>query len=631
MTHHRYPATQAVGQEDIAAVGWRDLLAGLESVDWSALWHAFSNAARSAEQEGFLARARVLWLFADACSMRLVPSSSNAPYRPNFVMDGQRSAVPDDFNDDDLNVVEMAAADIDEPWLRSRLADLLWIARRPRRVPNALDAIDAYRQIPLEVDAMVAGGREGWARAIVLARMLRAAAGDRLAQLEHSIVERLQTAASDSRYMGLWLSDLLRENGLGESGREAIAQKLMELAIAFKEAGEIQVSRDYFAAASHWFDACQNYAQSMAALVEEAESWVHEAEARVSESTPSYLMASSNYESAIQTYRRVPREHRLAYKVDERLAELHALQAEAGARSVAEIRSISSPPVNITTLVDSAREAVRGKSLTEALLAFTSLYGGASWADARASAEEKIRRHPLSSMFSSVVMSRDGRVIARRPGVNLGGGSPEEEAEAIRAEAIRDFTLMIGLVIQGKVLPALETILVEGSVAEGDLVHLAHRSPIVPPGRERLIGKALFRGFEGDWASAVHLLTPQIENMIRFHLKQAGAKTTTLDPRGIETENSLSALTEMEAAKRVFGEDLVFEIQAVFCDPFGPNLRNEVAHGLLDDDQFASPYAVYAWWFALRLVFATWWNSTRRAASATPAEGSGIDDVGPAQ
>lgn len=631
MTHHRYPAAQPVSDEDIAAVDWRRVLSGLESVDWSSFWHAFSEAARKADQEGLSAQARVLWLFADACSMRLVPSSANVPYRPNFIMEGKRSALPEDFNDDDLDVVEMAAVDVDEPWLKSRLTDLLWMARRPRKVQNALDAIDAYSQIPLEAGAWVAGGHEGWARAIALSRMLRGAAGDRLAQLEQSIVNRLTAATPDSRYLGLWISDLLRENGLGEGGQEAIAQKLLDLAIAFKEAGEIHVSRDYYAAASRWFNACQNHMQSMAALVEEAESWVHEAGARVSGSAPSYLLASSNYESAIQTYRKVPREHRAANRVDERLAELHALQAEAGARSVEEMRSISTPPIDITMLVDNARAAVRGKSLTDALVALTSLYGGANWAEARASAEEKIRRHPLSAMFSSMVMSRDGRVIARRPGINLGGGSPEEEAEAIRAEAIRDFTLMIGIVVQGQVLPALETILVEGRVTEGDLVYLACRSPIVPPGRERLFGKALFRGFEGDWASAVHLLTPQIENMVRFHLKQAGVKTTTLDPRGIETENGLSALVELGAAKQVFGEDLVFEIQAVFCDPFGPNLRNQAAHGLLDDDQFESPYAVYAWWLALRLVFVTWWNSARQGAGGIAAEGSDSGDAAPSE
>jgi hypothetical protein len=64
-----------------------------------------------------------------------------------------------------------------------------------------------------------------------------------------------------------------------------------------------------------------------------------------------------------------------------------------------------------------------------------------------------------------------------------------------------------------------------------------------------------------------------------------------------------------EAAK-VFGDDLAFELKALFCDPFGPNLRNELAHGLLDDADCRSAASIYAWWLGLRMVFNAWWNTT---------------------
>ena len=95
--------------------------------------------------------------------------------------------------------------------------------------------------------------------------------------------------------------------------------------------------------------------------------------------------------------------------------------------------------------------------------------------------------------------------------------------------------------------------------------------------------------------------------MVRFHLKQAGATTTNLDGKGIENENGLATLMELPEAVKVFGEDLAFEIRALFCDAFGPNLRNELAHGLLDDQACNSVSAIYAWWFGLRLVFNAYW------------------------
>ena len=72
---------------------------------------------------------------------------------------------------------------------------------------------------------------------------------------------------------------------------------------------------------------------------------------------------------------------------------------------------------------------------------------------------------------------------------------------------------------------------------------------------------------------------------------------------------------EISEAKKIFGDDLSFEIRALFCDPYGPNLRNELAHGLLDEDACQSIYSVYAWWLGLNLVFDSFWNEKRKIAS----------------
>lgn len=92
------------------------------------------------------------------------------------------------------------------------------------------------------------------------------------------------------------------------------------------------------------------------------------------------------------------------------------------------------------------------------------------------------------------------------------------------------------------------------------------------------------------------------------------AKTTNLDSNGIETENSLNTLMELSKAQEIFDENLYFEIKALFCDPFGSNLRNELAHGLLGDEECQSDYAIYAWWLGMKLVFNAFWNHLRKNA-----------------
>ena len=143
-------------------------------------------------------------------------------------------------------------------------------------------------------------------------------------------------------------------------------------------------------------------------------------------------------------------------------------------------------------------------------------------------------------------------------------------------------------------------------MCEDDFINLACHC--VPKERAGLLGKALFAGYRDDFVTALHLLVPQIENFVREVLKQAGVETKTLDNDGIENEKAMGSLIQEPKANEVFGEDLAFELNSLFCDPAGPNLRNKVAHGLLDEGQFDSPYAIYAWWLGLRLVVNTWWS-----------------------
>ena len=134
------------------------------------------------------------------------------------------------------------------------------------------------------------------------------------------------------------------------------------------------------------------------------------------------------------------------------------------------------------------------------------------------------------------------------------------------------------------------------------LIAACYQSPIVPKDREKLLGYALWLGFEYEFGAAIHLLCPQVEHIVRTQLKESGFHTSTIDKDGIENESGLSTLMDSQEAVQVFGEDLSFEIRSVFTEVLGANLRNEIAHGLLDDNASSSLPAIYAWWMILRLV-----------------------------
>lgn len=612
MSDQRYPDDLVVTAQNFADCGWKDVLDQASREGYSAMWHALSDAARKAMDVGQLPQGKILWLLADACSMMLSPSSQNEPFKPFAVFHNRRSVIPDDLPDSDIEFFAEIVDAVDDIRLKARLADLIWLKRKPRDVKFALAAIDSYRLIPLDTETWIRDGKECWGRAISLARILRAGAGSRLDEMENVVLQVLTAATTGDGFLGVWLASLLESNGLGRDQKMPVAQKLESLAREFDGMGELHRSRDFFSAAARWFERAGDGAKAAAMTVEVAEGWVKEAIARISNDSPSHMVAASFYENAIQTYRTIPRAERVAHRVDERLAELRTHLNDSGEESLGEMGLVSTPSIDITQIVENARKSVSRKSAIDALLAFANLHHGAKLDELRKSALERKREFVFSSLFSSTALSRDGRVIAKCPAMSLGAEPSPDDEIAIRAEIIRDYGILVGIVVQGDIWPALEVLLLEHRLREVDFVDLADHSPIVPKGRARLFGKALFAGFDRDFITALHLLIPQVEHMVRVHLKEAGARTTNLDKDGIETENGLSTLIDMPETEKVFGKDLAFELKTLFCDAFGPNLRNELAHGLLDEDTCHSPFAIYAWWLALRLVFNTWWNAARK-------------------
>lgn len=607
----RYPEQTIATIESLRNCGWREALASGDREGYSSMWQSLSAAARTAIEKGLLQEGKSLWLLADACSMMLSPSSINQPFKSFMVMNGRRSSLPIDFQREDVDLFAAFAEEVDDPWLQGRLADLAWLLIEPRSPKHALLAIDAYRQLPLDSETWIRGSRECWHRAISLALMLKAGAGDRLGEIEAALVVAFESSENGDGYLAYWLSDMLARHRLGYAHGSAIAAKLEAMARVFDVEGDLHRARDYFDAASQWFKRTGSVDKAAEMTACLAEGWVKEAVTILSSAQPSNMIAASFYENAIQTYRNIPRSERNAHRANERIAELRKHLSDAGAKSLDEMGCITSPTVDISEIVKIAVNTIKGKATLDALAAFANIYRGARAEEIREFSEKLLREHPLQALFAATHMSRDGRVIAKRPAMGFGNVDSDEYKATLRAEMVKHYGIELGLVVQGEIWPALEVLRLEHRLCADDFITIASRSPIVPTDRRRLIGQALFAGYDNDFVVALHILVPQIEHMVRWHLKSIGVKTTTLDRDGIENENGLSTLMELPEVAQIFGKNLAFELKSLFCDAFGPNLRNELAHGLLTEGECQSTYAVYAWWLGFKIVFKAFWNVVR--------------------
>ena len=219
--------------------------------------------------------------------MKFSPKSFNEPFKPFTLSDSQLSIIPDVFSEDDIALFAEIIDEIDDPCpkahlLRARLADLVWLLQRLRDVRFRFGGYDSYRSIPLDTETWLRDGDKCWQRAITLARLLGAGAGERLIEIEVSIIKAFTSVTSQDGFLGCWLVDLLKSNALGRDHSTKIATKLESLAREFEDEGEFPKAREYFQTSADWFKVSGDNEKSTAMIVEVAEGWVKEADARLS-------------------------------------------------------------------------------------------------------------------------------------------------------------------------------------------------------------------------------------------------------------------------------------------------------------------------------------------------------------
>jgi Domain of unknown function (DUF4209) len=91
-----------------------------------------------------------------------------------------------------------------------------------------------------------------------------------------------------------------------------------------------------------------------------------------------------------------------------------------------------------------------------------------------------------------------------------------------------------------------------------------------------------------DQVKAAHVLVPQIERALRKIADSLGVPVTKAHPSvsGTSVAIGMGEILFNGKVAKALGADVTLHFQALYADPRGMNLRNEIAHGLMDSNQF---------------------------------------------
>lgn len=579
----------ALSLEDFRQVDWEKIVEQCDRKDCASYSHHFFDAAKAARDEATVIQ-HVYEFLGHVTSPMLKSESDNEPFTPVAVMaDGSRSSIPKDFSEQQLTLLKEIASSIQDSELRARIADILW--ERKRDFKMAQLAVNSYLKSAQRLE-----DAEHWV--LPFQRIQRASRiavrlgknNDFLTNVIDYVKSLLaKYQAQDPLYFSAKLMRLLQEYRLGDFTKYATLSE--KAATSSEKSRQWDKSREYWEVTGRWYGLAKDTENQQRVQVSIAETYVKEADAAVSNPSPSYMIATSCLQKAIAAYRRVG-------GMKERVEELHKLLLEHQPQSMSEMKMFSHE-IDTRSLVEQATAQVRGKSFKDAILQLALMRSSPSVENLRLRVGEALRDYPLQFLIAETLYNKTGKVVDRKPSII--SNDPEESETALQISMLKYARYEQNIYASAIVNSARYQINLEHNASIEDFAFIVINNPFIPPGREMIYARGLLDGLRGDFLVSTHLLIPQIEHSIRYLMEQQGCIVSGLDDRGVQDEHNINVLIRRPELVEILGEDIVFDLKGLLVHRFGTNLRNHMAHGLVEYSGFFTDDNSYLWWLTLHL------------------------------
>lgn len=540
------------------------------SADSAELGDLFRAAVDSLGQQAAAAdtpASRVFGMLAAVMGMHFKPKEPNEPFGAMAVFaDGRRSTIPADFRGSPVDVLAQMAERAKHPVLRARLADTCWLLDRKRgRLAGV--AVAAYVEIVKLVDAgtlrfrfdkdygaLKYEARDLLRRALLIGRATgfdkagASAARDTVAELRmRSLEKRVPIPA-------LWFGHLDLDFSISEP---AEVGKGVESRIGALLAGaDPHTVVDLWRLAARSYHHAKNDEDKYRCQSAAAEQVVIMAD------QPSEMLASHMLSEAIAELHGIPGKKDRRKELRHRLIDVQA--------GISDEMSGFSYLTDLEEFVKHVEQQMQLPSLRDQLFVFAALTRSPDPAQLADDAAKSIREHPLSSLFGASHHDREGKVIHRTDGAGLGDS---ENDSSIQRQIAQDEGIRRHITASGEIEIARRAIARDHYLSEDVFARLLAHSPFVPRDVVMTFSRGFARFFQGDFTSALYILTPLLENSLRHVLKGNGHEVTKFDDsRMTQEDRTISSLFEQmrDELDSIFGRALTTDIENVFLKKPGP-------------------------------------------------------------
>ncbi|WP_304345650.1 DUF4209 domain-containing protein [Campylobacter showae] len=567
-----------ITKDDFLGINLDEILKDAKYFD--AYGFKFADLCAENFRNGNLKASKVFYLLRNAYSMTLKPGSLNEPYEAGCIWGNGRSAILDDFTEQDLEFFESILDEITDCRLKSRIVDILWILKSPKNIKFLEIAVNEYSKISLEPSSLNQFKIDVFERAIRLSKITK----NQYAKISNKILECFNKAEPTDQYYCLRMSYLLDIAELNKKLQPNVAEKLENFADTFAKEEEFIAAIRYYQESQKWYKKLKNSRKIAEIALKIANILMEKAKGNGA------ISSKIDLEQALKELRSIPKKDRNELEIDRKIDEIRELIEQNNQDIGSEMSLIATDKIDISRYQNNAKLAVKGRQLSEAILCLANITTTPLYEDIKKSSESLLKKSLLSNFVTQIYVDTDGRKLQQIM----------TKDDRLKHEMYQEYYIHVKLAVDGSILPAFWQILEEHRVPMRFIYDICRNSSAVPAGRADIWAQGLYYGFDRDFLVSSHLLIPQIEHLTRILLQQEKIPTTTIDEYGVESEKSINSLLQEPKIYELLGRDLTEELKFLLTEPMGLNYRNKICHGLVSE----SPnYAdIYIWWLCLRLT-----------------------------
>ena len=597
---------EEVTADDFASVDLNALTGSMPRLDRHALVDLFWSKIKEAVDGGDARSERVYRLVSALVGLHLRVESEGDPFGLQWQNGTRRTAIPLDFRGNQSEVLADLAPRILHPTLRARFADVAYETgvRRAGRT-----AVDAY----CEVARRIADGSAALEFPDIGTRAMDCVKPiERSFMINARIAKRGTLVEPIAETLRLAFDNAVAERAyfpLAQLGRRVLQHKLIpaeEVAETAASLASTAPPEDYDMAVKE----CWNLAADAYGRAGDDDA---SRDAAIKSIERTLAMANTVPSSSAKAHwvKQALREFRARGDAKDRVDEMRCRLRELQDKALDEFSGIPFKLDGIEEVRDQTYAQFKALGLTDALRSMVGFSKPDDVEKLKALVLQQAKDFPLSNLFATSYADHEGREVARGPSLDF----DDQPSEAwYKEHGIRHMSIVRRFRVHGNIEPARQAVLERFSINEQHMLPIVQMSSFIPAGHHHIFSVGFARLWQGDYATAGHLLLPQIENSLRHILQMSGRDSAKMEEDGIEGDRPLNILlgycrADLEA---VLGIDMVWELDALLNFRPGPALRHELAHGKLGWNAFFSDEAISACWLVYLLTVSPllrYWDS----------------------